>query len=78
MKTTITSALAAIALVAGFSTGQAQAHTLIGTLPNSGVPYAIPHTHPGGGYSVQSASECPRTVVRHTFRSKVSLVCPDR
>jgi hypothetical protein len=65
-------------LAAGTFGGQAQAHTVWGTLPKSGVPYAVPHTHPTGGYTVRSASECPRTVIRRSFRSKVTLVCPDR
>ena len=44
MKTTLTSALAALALVAGFSAGQAQAHTEF-RFPFKGAPYAVPHTH---------------------------------
>lgn len=44
MKTTLTSALAALTLVAGFSAGQAQAHTEW-RYPFKGAPYAVPHTH---------------------------------
>jgi len=44
MKTTITSALAALTLVAGLSAGQAQAHTEW-RYPFKGAPHAVPHTH---------------------------------
>ncbi len=75
MKKLITLALAAIALVAGFSASQA--HTKW-RYPHKGAPYAVPHTHPGAGYAVRTASECPRTVIRRSFRSDVSLICPDK
>lgn len=43
MKTTITSALAALTVVAGLSAGQAQAQTEF-RFPFKGAPYAVPHT----------------------------------
>ncbi len=44
MKTTLTSALAALTLVVGLSAGQAQAHTEW-RYPYKGAPYAVPHGH---------------------------------
>ncbi len=78
MRNTITLALSAIALSAGVFAGQAQAHTQWRFPPQGGAPYAVPHTHTSGSYTVQNAAECPRTVIRRSFRSKVTLVCPDR
>lgn len=69
--------LAATVLLASSIAGQAQAHTQW-RFPYKSTPYAVPHTHAHGGYSVQNASECPRTVIRRSFRSNVSLTCPDR
>lgn len=77
MNTIIRSAITAVVLVAGYSAGQAQAHT-VWRYPYKGAPYAVPHTHPGGEYKVRTASECPRTVIRRSFRGKVSLWCPVR
>ena len=78
MKITIISALAAVTLVTGLLASQAQAHTVLGTLPKSATPRAVPHTHPGGGYTVQNAFECSYTVVKRTIAGKVSLVYLDR
>lgn len=78
MTSSITSALAALTLSAGMFAGQAQAHTEWRFPPKGGAPYAVPHTHSGGGYAVRNASECPRTVIRRSFRSNVKLVCPNK
>ena len=78
MKITIISALAAVTLVTGMLASQAQAHMVLGTYPKSATPRPIPHTHPGGGYTVQNASECPRTVIKYTIARKAWLVCPDQ
>lgn len=78
MKQKIALALVAMALAAGVFAGQAQAHTEWRYPYKGGAPYAVPHTHTSGSYTVQNAAECPRTVVRRSFRSKVTLVCPDR
>ncbi len=77
MKISITSALAGLTLSAGLFAGQAQAHTEW-RFPHKSAPYAVPHTHSGGGYAVRNASECPRTVIRRSFRSNVKFVCSDK
>ena len=78
MKTIITSAFVATLLGAGSFVDPASADTIWRYLPKSSTPYAVPHTHNRGGYVVRSASDCPRTVIRRSFRSKVTLVCPDK
>lgn len=77
MKTIIKTGIVALTLATG-ACGQAQAHMVWGYVPKGGPLYAVPHRHPGGGYTVQNAAQCPRTVMRRTIRSKVSLFCPDR
>lgn len=74
MKTIFKAVLIALALTGG--TAAAQAHT-VWRFPHKSTPYAVPHTHPGG-YAVRNTTECPRTVIRRSFRSKVTLVCLDR
>lgn len=77
MKTTITSALAAIALVAGFSAGQAQAqgHPML-RFPHKSAPYAVPHTHPKGEYAVRRRSDCRRTVIIRSSHGQRRFFCP--
>lgn len=76
MKTTLSAAIAAVALAAGLSVGQAQAHTVIRYLPKSGIPYAVPHTHPKGEYKVRSMSDCPRTVIIRGNAKQTQYYCP--
>ena len=77
MKTISKGALAALTLAVAFFASQVQAHTLW-RFPYKSTPYAVPHTHVDGGYKVSNPYECPRAVIRHSFRSKAWLVCPDR
>lgn len=77
MKITSTLVLAAMTLTSSMFAGPVQAHTEW-RYPHKSAPYAVPHTHSGGKYAVRNASECPRTVIRHSFRSNVRLLCPDK
>lgn len=79
MNTIIISGFVVTLLGAGSFVGPASAHTIWRYPYKSApyAPYAVPHTHARGGYVVHSASDCPRTVIRRSFRSKVTLVCPD-
>ncbi len=77
MKQQIALALTAMALSAGVFAGQAQAHTEW-RYPYKSAPYAVPHTHASGSYTLRNAADCPRTVIRRSSRSKVTFVCPDR
>jgi len=75
MKQQIVLAFSAMALSAGVFAGQAQAHTEWRFPPKGGAPYAVPHTHTSGSYTVHNAADCPRTEIRRSFRSKVTVVC---
>lgn len=77
MNKIINTAFVAFALAAGAASTQASAHT-VWRFPYKGASYAVPHTHTNGNYTVRSARECPRTVIRRSFRSKVTPVCPDQ
>lgn len=46
MKTTSRTAIAAFAIAIGSFASQAQAHTVLRTLPKSGVAYSVPHEEP--------------------------------
>lgn len=61
MKTTLTSAFAALTFVAGISAGQAQAHTEWG-FPFKGTLYAVPHTDNG------SATIAPKKLKQKALR----------
>ncbi len=79
MKPIIISVLVATHLGAGSFNSPASAHTKWLDRHKSATHafHAVPHTRAAGGYVVRSASDCPRTVIRRSFRSKVTLVCPD-
>lgn len=77
MKTIIISALVAMLSAVSF-VGSASAETIWRYPYKSSTPYSLPHAHGRGGYVVHSASDCPRTVIHRSFRSRVTLVCPDK
>lgn len=79
MKLIITSVLVATHLGAGSFDSPASAHTIWCDRYKSTTHAfcAVPHACAGGGYVVRSTSDCPRTVIRRSFRSNVTLVCPD-
>lgn len=78
MKTVFATAISASALVVGSLAGPAQAHNLVAPRAKSPIPYYVPHSHPGGGYVVRNASECPRTVIRRIKNGRTALYCPDK
>lgn len=77
MKTITNTVLVALTFAVAAFAGQAQAHTEWRFSFKGGTPpYAVPHTHSNEAYRVRNASDCPRTVIRRSYRNRTWLVCP--